>query len=576
MSLRRVGWLAAIALAAVIEISCGQVYRPVVIPTSTTPPNPSGFHAVFGISTNVAFNPGTAMQIDVAGDTNIGVANMGVNPTHATALPNNSRIFVTSSGSLFTGDADVVMAFTPASDSTSATGLGTPVTFSLPYGSLPVFVNTTQGSTVYVANYGTNSVSALNAATDVVSLTGGVGTNPVALAETPNALNLYVVNQGDNTVTDLSPIDLSTIATIPVGATPVWAVSRVDSQRVYVLTQGGGQLVPIDTTTNTVLQSQTNLSVGAGANFLLYDAHLDRLYVTNPSTGNVYVFSASGGTDPSGTPNDTPTLLGIISMTAGTTPLCPNGCSPVSVTAMPDGSRFYVASYEVQTPVCSDPNVGPAPCIIPRLTVFDTRSLTVKPVSSSLLSPSLSLLTQPGFAATQYAVPPVSSCAPAATYTPASTRFRMFTTAAADSSHVYASICDAGSIADINATTSTITTGGSNTPDVLVADLNAPFGLCTNLALCGPAASISSFSIASNVVTFAAANSFVAGQKVAITGLTTGTYLNGLTLTVLPAGLSASQFECYFSHADVTSTSDAGTATPAPPTQTPIFLLSGQ
>src|SRR5690349_5435578 len=106
MSFRRVGWVAAIALAALLEISCGEVYRPVVIPINTTPPNPANFHAVYGISANVPFNPGTALQIDVSGDSTIGVANIGVNPTHATLLPNNSRIFVASAGSLFPGDAD--------------------------------------------------------------------------------------------------------------------------------------------------------------------------------------------------------------------------------------------------------------------------------------------------------------------------------------------------------------------------------------------------------------------------------------------------------------------------------------
>ena len=72
-----------------------------------TPPNPANFHAVFGISANVPFNPGTALQIDVSGDSDIGAANMGVNPTHAAILPNNSRVFVASAGSLFQGEADV-------------------------------------------------------------------------------------------------------------------------------------------------------------------------------------------------------------------------------------------------------------------------------------------------------------------------------------------------------------------------------------------------------------------------------------------------------------------------------------
>jgi YVTN family beta-propeller protein len=576
MSFRRVTWLLAIAALAWLEISCGQVYRPVVIPTETVRPNPSNFHAVFSISNNLPFNPGTALQIDVSGDSEIGAAEMGVNPTHAAILPNNSRVFVASAGSLYTGDADTVMAFTPAADSTSATGLGTPSVFTLPFGSLPVFVNTTQNSAVYVANFGTNTVSAISTATNSITLTGAVGSQPVAIAETPNAQNVYVVNQADNTVTDLSPTDLSTLATIPVAGKPIWAVARQDSRRVYVLAQGAGQLVVLDTSTNTIVPSQTNLSVGAGANFVLYDPHLNRLYVTNPSNSTVYVFSTTGGVDLSGTANDTPTLLATIVLTAGTNPPCSQACSPVSVAALPDGTRFYVASYQSSNS-CPDPNVGAtSPCIIPTLTVFDAPSFTVKPIASSLLAPtpSLSLLASPQFAANQYALPPVTSCVTPASYAPGATRFRMFTTAAADSSHVYVSICDAGSIADVVTTTSTLSTSGNNTPDVLVGDLVTSNGACSTN--CGLTATITGFSISSNVVTFQATNTFFAGEKVSITGLTTGTYLNGTTLTVLATGLSGSQFECNFSNADVAATPDSGTAVPVPPPQTPIFLLTGQ
>ena len=584
MSFRRVGWLMAIAVATWLEVSCGQVYRPVVIPTSTTPPNPANFHAVFGISSNVPSNPGSALQIDVSGDTDIGAATMGVNPTHATILPNNSRVFVASAGSIFTGDADTVMAFTPASQSSTATGLGTPTVFSLPYGSLPVFVNTAQAGAVFVANYGTNTVSSLNTSSNVVSLTAAVGVNPVALAETPNTLNLYVANQGDGTVTDLSPSDLSPLAPqIPVGSTPVWVLARKDGARVYVLTQGGGQLVALDTASNTVLPSQTNLSVGSGANFLLYDPNLNRLYVTNPSTGMVYVFSATGGVDAGGTANDTPTLLAAINMKTVANAPCPNGCSPVSVAALPDGSRFYVASYQSVTP-CPDANVGGGACIIPLLTVFDAPSLTVKSISGvpAATAPSLSLLTPPQFASGQYALPPVPACVSPvlpATYAPGTTRFRMFATAAADSSHVYVSICDAGAIADINTTTSTLSTGGTNSVDQLITNLVSPSAACG--ANCSTVATITGFSISSNVVTFTAVNNFFAGEKVTITGLTKtstgdGTVLNGKTLTVLATGLSPSQFECNFTNPDVTPTADSGTAVPSTPPQTPIFLLTGQ
>lgn len=661
MSFRRVGLLAATVVGTLLWMSCGEVYRPVVIPVSTTPPNSQNFHAVFGISSNIPPNPGTALEIDVSGDTNIGVANMGLNPTHAAVLPNNSRVFVASAGSLTPGDPDIISAFTPAADSSIAVGITPANVFSLPNvgpeqsaaitaisesGSvvtvtlsaaipmatvggpivisgvsiggydgnftissvngntiqypatatgllataggtatvplptfcsyLPDFVATSQNTQVFVANYGvengpncafasTDSVVQLNVVNGAVANIAylpntGTAPHPVALSETPNGQHLYVVNQGNDTVVDLSPTDLSVIATIPVGTTPVWAVARGDNQRVYILSQGSGTLIPIDTGTDTILQSQTNLSVGVGANFLLYDPNLNRLYVTNPSTGQVFVYSATGGLDLGGTANDTPKLLATISMTGGANAPCSSACSPVSVTALADGSRFYVASYRAES-ICSDKNVGPTACIVPMLTVFDAPSMTVKRVASTLLpasSPSLSLLSSPPFSLTQYAVPPNASCATAATYAPGTTRFRMFTTASSDSSHVYVSICDAGAVASIRTNTNTYTQG-SNAPDTLIADINAPFGACSG-ANCSSAAPITAFSISANVVTFQAANNFVPGEQVQISGLSTGTYLNGRTLTVLATGLSGTQFAASFTHNDVASTTDSGSA----------------
>lgn len=692
MSLRRVGGLAAIALATLLCISCGQVYRPVVIPIAITPPNSQNFHAVYAISTNAQANPGTALQIDVSGDTNIGQANMGINPTYAAILPNNSRVFVTSAGSLFPGQSDIVSAFTPAADSLVPSGLGSPTIFTLPnvpasqisgitsiseagnvvtatlsaalltakvggnlvisgvlipgqnvpnpyaydgnftitavsgnsiqyvntatglpavgpggtvtipvplYCSyLPDFVTTTQNSAMYVANYGVEGTASCNlGSTDSIAILNPQNnsianivylppaSHPIAMVETPNAQNLYVLNQGTDSVADLSPIDLSTMATIQFapGAAPVWAVARSDNQRVYILAQGSGMLVPVDTATNTILPSQTNLSVGVGANFILYDPVLNRLYVTNPSNGTLYIFATSGGVDLTGNPNDTPTLLATIPMTAGANPPCSSACSPASVTALRDGSRFYVASYEIEGPsagtICPDVNVGPASdCLIPRITVFDALSMTVKPVPStfSLLSPSLSLLSSSQYSATQYSVPADSTCAPAAAYTPGSTRFRIFTTASADGSHVYVSMCDAGYIADINTVTNSVSNNPNNSTDTLVTDLVAPFSVCNGT--CSSVSQITAFSIASNVVTFQALNNFTPGTRVQISNLTSaaGAQLDGQILTVLASGLSGTQFQSNVSQANASATTDVGTAVPIAPLQAPIFLLTGQ
>jgi hypothetical protein len=62
-------------------------------------------------------------------------------------------------------------------------------------------------------------------------------------------------------------------------------------------------------------------------------------------------------------------------------------------------------------------------------------------------------------------------------YSPGATRFRVFTTAATDSSHVYVSMCDAGAIADVITTGNNANgSGGSATPfDTLITDLPTAF-----------------------------------------------------------------------------------------------------
>jgi YVTN family beta-propeller protein len=501
MSFQRVGRLAAMVLLTLLCLSCGQVYRPVVIPLTTSPPTPSGFHTVFAISANAPSYPGGAMQIDVAGDSVVAetptsdksAPNLGDVPTHAAILPNLSRVFVVSAGSVLPGGVDVVSSFSPAFQSTVGSGLGAVNTVSLPAGSQPVFVSAAQSSNVYVANFNSNSVSAISASTGAITNTGAVGTNPVALAETPNGIKIYVANQGGNSVSSLNAADLSPNSVVNLdgtpftGVAPVWVVARADSQKVYVLTQGDGQLVTIDVATDTVTSS---LPVGVGANFIFYDSHLNRLYVTNPLTSMVYVFSDIGGA------NDTPVQLTSISFALGKTACAtgPAACAPTAVTALPDGSRFYVASYQTAAS-CPDPVVGAsAACLIPLLTVFDANTLAVKypsscPSTTTGCTPTLTLLTwsppcatnscpSGPFATNQYAVPQVVSCVPAvlpALYTPGMTRFRVFTTASADSSRVYVGMCDAGAIAVINTTSSNANNPGGSMPDTVVTDLPAAF-----------------------------------------------------------------------------------------------------
>jgi YVTN family beta-propeller protein len=587
MIFRRVGGAAAIAFALILWAACGQVYRPVVIPctgNSGVPncpveplPTPANFHAVYGlyanapngISPTVPNYPGGAMQIDVSGDAIIAEtpsndSKFGNNPTHAAILPNESRLYVASAGSVG-GGIDLISNFTTAPQFGSATGFGAvnsialpnqtatitsiseagntvtvtlsaslssapvgytivisgvviplcsppscnpnaydgsfallsntgmTITYSLPaavinlpslsssqltgssatYPPQPVFLATTQNTAVFVANYNSNSVSEINTASSFVSNTVGVGVNPVSMAEIPNGQKLYVANQTSNNISTLNTVNLGPnnptgfVANFS-GTTPVWMVARGDSQKVYVVSQGDGNLWTIDVASDTVTSS---LPVGVGANFVFYDPYLNRLYVTNPATSMLYIFSDTSPTA------DVPMQLAAISFGPGSV-MCPSGCSPESVTALPNGSGFYVASYALAAS-CPDPVIGTGlPCVIPTLSVFDANSLAPQVTPAlTLLSWAPSGTTGGTFSPNQFAVAPAAACAVTTPYSPSTIRFRVFTTAAADSSHVYVSMCDAGAVADINTTDNNSNNSEGGLPaNTLVTDLPAAFG----------------------------------------------------------------------------------------------------
>jgi hypothetical protein len=73
--------------------------------------------------------------------------------------------------------------------------------------------------------------------------------------------------------------------------------------------------------------------------------------------------------------------------------------------------------------------------------------------------------------------------------------------------------------------------------------------------------SITSIQITSNIATFQAVNTLSAGDRVEIglfAGLSAATFLNRHTVVVLPTGLSGTQFEAAFTHADYGPTADSG------------------
>ena len=418
-----------VLLSTMVCVSCGDTFRPIVIPNTVTPPDSSNFRAVFVVNSNGPANPGTGMQIDVSGDSNIGTAKVGLGPVHAAVQPSGTaHVFVANSLD------DTVASFSPAPPCSvppcSVTGLGSVVFTSLPTGSVPVFVHTTENSTVYVANSGANTVAAVSITSNVVTNIIPVGTNPVALAETPDAKKLYAVNQGDSSVTSINPLNktVNTTITDPTINSPLWALARSDSGRVYVLSQGNGDVAVIDPNTDALVNPGTPVSAGAGANFMMYEKNSNRLYITNPTAGTVTILNAAA--DP---PNN---LLATIDLTAGPNAPCPAGCSALTVSALPDGTRAYIASL-----VLSGNSVAE------QVTVINT--------SSNSITKGISLAS----------VPVVTGCG--------SARFRISTATSGDSSRVYVASCDAGSVAVIRTSDDTALRNPNGTIYTLPAPVSA-------------------------------------------------------------------------------------------------------
>jgi hypothetical protein len=424
----RAARVCTVTLLFAMCISCGQTYRPVAIPVTPPPPDPSGFHFALALNSNGPNNVGTTTRIDVSGDTNVGVTKVGLGSVHATLLPGGGRLYTANSL------VDTVSSYIP----TSPTAL---FTVTLPTGSEPVFVHSTENGTVYAANYKAGTVAAVSVAANVVTNIIPVGANPVALAETPDAAKLYAVNQGSSSVSSINVQDKSVNAPITNGInSPVWAIARNDSQRVYVL-NGDGSLADIDTSDDSVVPV-ANVA-GPGANFMYYDKHFNRLYITNPTAASLSIVDIAA---------DPPQSLGTIALTSGSNG-CPAGCTPVSVAVLPDGSRAYVASYVCAAGCPAGSTLTAYVSAINAQSQTITKLIAYSPVTTDPTNPTACQTTLPdGF--------PLA-------------RFRVSVATSGDSSKVYMSNCDGGYTGIIRTSDDTQVLDLQNNPLVIQAPVSA-------------------------------------------------------------------------------------------------------
>jgi YVTN family beta-propeller protein len=79
---------------------------------------------------------------------------------------------------------------------------------------------TPDGTRVYVADFGDDTVSVIDTATNTVVATVVVGGNPADVAVTPDSAHAYVTNNDDDTVSVIDTATNTAVTTVVVGSSP--------------------------------------------------------------------------------------------------------------------------------------------------------------------------------------------------------------------------------------------------------------------------------------------------------------------------------------------------------------------
>src|SRR5258708_3963067 len=177
MKLSRPGRLAALFVLIIIELNCGQTYRPVAVPQPPTPPNPGANHYMLVVTANGPVNPGATTRLDVSGDTAVAQAGVGLGPVHATVLPNGARTYVANSME------DTVSSFAssnPTSVTTTVLPRGVdPTNPSVSYSPVPIFVQTAESASVYVVNNFAGAPANITGTVDVITVATNIVSNVI-------------------------------------------------------------------------------------------------------------------------------------------------------------------------------------------------------------------------------------------------------------------------------------------------------------------------------------------------------------------------------------------------------------
>ncbi len=243
------------------------------------------------------------------------------------------------------------------------TGVLTPMTGSqvLPISAPSAIVTSSNGLFAYVANRDTNNVTAFRVGTDGALLPGpstsgnpnqvAAGTEPRALAISPDSQFLFVVNSGSDDVTVFKIGSAGVLTRVPQSTGPTMPVAAgASSPFALALAPTGRFLYVADSASNTITVFQVDTAglltlvppAGSGTNpiasggteptALALSPNGRFLYVTDGTSGRVSAFQVQ-----------TSGLLTLIPP-ASANPVSTGGTTPNSLTVAPGGAHLYIAN----------------------------------------------------------------------------------------------------------------------------------------------------------------------------------------------------------------------------------------
>jgi YVTN family beta-propeller protein len=177
----------------------------------------------------------------------------------------------------------------------------------------------------YVTNFGSNTISVIDTASNIVTATVAAGGSPNGVAVSPDGTRVYVTNQAAGTVSVIDTASNSAIATVAVGAFPIRVAVHPAGTRVYVTNENAGTVSVIDTASNTVTAT---VSVGGDAYGVAINPAGTRLYVGSIGDNRVSVIDTASNT--------------VIATVAGVQGA---GAAPRELAVNPAGSRVYVTDF---------------------------------------------------------------------------------------------------------------------------------------------------------------------------------------------------------------------------------------